>query len=157
MVQAEGSTLQHLKAKALTLVSVNIHRHDCEGKLSCILHPEALSDGEKRLVGAQTCERPRRKVLLFVLSSSCWEGERAPSTAPSSSNIHPTVAAFHQGGLRDVEAQRASGAGQLSSNSQQLFGSVAPHRHHVKHRQVVPLTGSEREENTIVHRTPHPA
>ena len=56
VVEAEGATLQHLEAKALTLVSIDIHEHDRQGKLSCILHLETLSDGEQRLVGAQTWE-----------------------------------------------------------------------------------------------------
>lgn len=54
MIEAEGATLQHLKAKPLTLISIYIHRHDCQRKLSCILHLETLSDGEKWLVGTQT-------------------------------------------------------------------------------------------------------
>lgn len=54
MVEAERVTLQHLKAKALTLVSIYVHRHDSEGQLSGILHFETLSDGKKGLIVAQT-------------------------------------------------------------------------------------------------------
>lgn len=49
-------TLQHLKAKSLTLISIYIHRHDGQRKLSGILHLKALSDGKKRLIAAQTCK-----------------------------------------------------------------------------------------------------
>ena len=53
MVQAEGATLQHLKAKALALVAIDVHGHDSEGQLPGILHPEALAYGEEWLVGAK--------------------------------------------------------------------------------------------------------
>lgn len=73
VVEAEGATLQHLKAKSLTLISINIHRHDCQRKLSGILHLETLPDSEERFVGAQTCEWQTAKfyhefVLLPYLS-----------------------------------------------------------------------------------------
>lgn len=54
VVQAERAALQHLKAEALTLVSIYVHRHDCQRQLSCIFHLETFSDCKKRLVGAQT-------------------------------------------------------------------------------------------------------
>lgn len=57
MVEAERTTLQDLEAKSLTLISVYIHRHDSQRKLSCVLHLKTLSDGKKRLVGAQTYGR----------------------------------------------------------------------------------------------------
>lgn len=53
---AEGTTLQHLKAKPLTLVTIYVHGHDSQRKLSCILHLKTLSNGKQRLTGAQTCQ-----------------------------------------------------------------------------------------------------
>lgn len=55
VVETEGATLQNFKAKALTLISVYIHWHDCQRELPSILNLETLSDGEERLVGAQAC------------------------------------------------------------------------------------------------------
>lgn len=54
MVEAEGTTLQHLKTKTLTLVTIYIHRHDRQWKLSSILHFKTLSDGKQGFIGAKT-------------------------------------------------------------------------------------------------------
>lgn len=59
VIKAEGMTLQHLEAKSLTLVTIYIHWHDRQGKLAGILHLEALSDGKKGLIAAQTCKRQK--------------------------------------------------------------------------------------------------
>lgn len=67
MFQAEGATLQHLKTKALTLVSVDVHGHDCQRKLSRVLHLKTLSNGEQRLVGAEACEGQSASVSLRFL------------------------------------------------------------------------------------------
>lgn len=53
MFQTEGATLQHLESKSLTRVSIYIHGHNSQRKLSCILHLETLSNGEEWLIGAQ--------------------------------------------------------------------------------------------------------
>lgn len=50
--QTKGATLQHLKPKTLTLISIYVHGHDRQRKLSHILHLEALSNGKQRLIGA---------------------------------------------------------------------------------------------------------
>lgn len=55
-----------------------------------------------------------------------------------------TITTLHESRLRDIEAQRGSRAGQFASDSKQLFGPVALHHHHVKHRQVVPETRAKR-------------
>lgn len=61
MFQTKGATLQHLKSKSLTSVSVYVHGHDGQRKLSCILHLETLSYGEEWLIGAQACEEQAAK------------------------------------------------------------------------------------------------
>lgn len=67
MVEVEGAALQHLKAKPLTFVSIYIHGHDRQRKLSSVLHLETLSDGKQRLVGAQAWER---QAVTFVCSTA---------------------------------------------------------------------------------------
>lgn len=62
MFQTKGATLQHLKSKSLTSVSIYVHGHDGQRKLSCILHLETLSNGEEWLIGAQACEEQAAKV-----------------------------------------------------------------------------------------------
>lgn len=52
LLKAEGRTLQHLEAKPLTLVTINVHGNDGQRKLSCVLHLETLSDGKKGLAAA---------------------------------------------------------------------------------------------------------
>lgn len=66
MVQAEGATLQHLKTKPLTLISIYIHCHDCKRQLSCVFYLETLSDGEKWLVGAQAYGNTNKNVESFT-------------------------------------------------------------------------------------------
>lgn len=67
VLKTEGTTLKHLEAVALTRVTINVHRHDCQRKLSCILHLKTLPDGKQRLSGAQTCER---QALLLILTNN---------------------------------------------------------------------------------------
>lgn len=40
--------MQHLEAEALAFISVNVHGHDGERKLACVLHFKTLLDGEER-------------------------------------------------------------------------------------------------------------
>lgn len=56
VVDTEGPALQHLEAEALAFIAVNVHGHDGERKLACVLHFKTLLDGEQRLaeVTAQT-------------------------------------------------------------------------------------------------------
>lgn len=54
LLKAEGTALQHLEAKPLTLIAINIHGHDSQRKLSCVLHLETLSDSKERFAAAQT-------------------------------------------------------------------------------------------------------
>lgn len=45
----EGPALQHLKPEALASIAVNVHGHDGERKLTCVLHFKTLLDGKQRL------------------------------------------------------------------------------------------------------------
>lgn len=71
VLEAEGVTLQHLEAKALTLVSIYTHRCDSNGQLARILHLEALVDGEEGLVGAQTYKVTHDNIEAFVKGIYC--------------------------------------------------------------------------------------
>lgn len=66
MFQTEGATLQHLKSKSLTRVSIYIHGHNSQRKLSCILHLETLSNGKEWLIGAQACGRSSHSQSGFL-------------------------------------------------------------------------------------------
>lgn len=79
VLKAKGMTLKHLEAIPLAGVTINIHGHDCQRKLSGVLHLKTLPDCKERLSGAQACGRKKTPLICPFIAESKPNVEEFPA------------------------------------------------------------------------------